>query len=116
MAPRCQHGAPDRLQFEHPTSMQRLTAFSIWTFASLFAFSAHAQTPTGSGTITGKVFNPNTGQYVRNAEIRIEQTAVSAVSEAGGEYRLSPVPAGKMTIVVTYTGYRTEKATVEVAP
>src|SRR3954470_338415 len=79
---------------------------------SLLLGSLAAQT---TGAITGRVFNPNTGEYVRNAQIRIEQSGLATTSESGGEYRLSPVAAGKYTVVVTYTGYQTTAATVDVA-
>ncbi len=68
-----------------------------------------------TGTITGRIFNPNTGEYLRNAQVRVTETGQTAVSEAGGEFRLSPVPAGTATLVVTYTGYRPTTATVRVA-
>ncbi len=67
-----------------------------------------------TGVITGRVFIPNTGEFVRNAQIRIEETGQTATSEGGGEFRLAPVPAGKATLVVTYTGYRSATATVTV--
>ncbi|MDP3070911.1 MAG: TonB-dependent receptor [Opitutaceae bacterium] len=73
---------------------------------------AHAQSATG--TITGRIFNPASDQYVRNAQVQIAGTSLSAVSEDGGTYRISGVPAGDATVVVTFTGYRTESATVRV--
>jgi len=88
----------------------------LLAIAWLFAVVAlRAQTPE-PGTITGRVFNPNTGEYVRNAQIRIEETGQTAISEAGGEFRLAPVRPGPATVVVNYTGYRTTSATVTVAP
>ena len=80
-----------------------------WVFAAL----AGAQT-SAPGTIAGRVFNPATGEYIRNATIRVEGGAVSAVSAGGGEYRLYPVPAGNVTLSVSYTGYRTVTAAVAV--
>ena len=68
----------------------------------------------GNGVITGRIFNPNTGEYVRNAQIRIEETNQTAISEGGGEFRLAAVPSGRATLIVTYTGYRTATATVNV--
>lgn len=69
-----------------------------------------------TGVITGRVFNPNTGEYVRNAEIRIEETGQMTTSGDGGEFRLSPVPAGRATLSVSYTGYQTSRGAVDVAP
>lgn len=71
-----------------------------------------AQTATGS--ITGRIYNPNTGEYVRNAQVRIVETGQTATSEGGGEFRFTDAPAGKVTLVVTYTGYRAATATVTV--
>ena len=90
--------------------MQRLPAF----LAALALAAATALAQSGPGAITGRVFNPASGEYVRNAQVRLEGTEVSAISEAGGEFRLFPVPAGQATVVVSYTGYRTATATLTV--
>ncbi|MFM7751206.1 MAG: carboxypeptidase regulatory-like domain-containing protein, partial [Opitutaceae bacterium] len=67
------------------------------------------------GVISGRVFNPASGEYVRNAQVRLEGTGVTAISEAGGEFRLYPVAPGQATVVVSYTGYRDATATVTVS-
>jgi TonB-dependent receptor len=92
--------------------MKRLPLLVIvasWLLSAL----AFAQT-AAPGVITGRVYNPNTGEYLRNAQVRIQETGETVVSEGGGEFRLSGVPAGKATVVVTYTGYRTATAEVTV--
>ena len=68
------------------------------------------------GTVTGRVFNPATGEYVRNAQLRLVETGATTVSEAEGAFRFGSVPAGRLTLVVTYTGYRSVTAAVDVAP
>lgn len=68
----------------------------------------------GTGVIQGHVFNPNTGEYVRNAEVRVEETGQSAITEGGGEFRLAPVPAGRATLTVIFSGYRPANAAVDV--
>jgi len=92
--------------------MNRKTLLTLAGILWLALWPVHGQTATG--TITGRVFNPNTGAYVRNAQVRSVEGDVTTNSEDGGEYRLGPVPAGKVTLVVTYTGYRTATATVTV--
>ncbi len=82
--------------------------------AFLFASIGLAQAPA-SGTITGRIFNPVTREYLRNAQIRVESTGQTLSSEDGGYYRISPAPTGPVTLVVTYTGYRSITSTVEVA-
>ena len=70
----------------------------------------------GTGSVRGRVLNAATGDYVRNAEIRVEGTTIVAYSEDGGNFRLTGVPAGEMTVAVKYTGLQESKVTVAVAP
>jgi iron complex outermembrane recepter protein len=70
-----------------------------------------AQTNTGS--IVGRVFNPATQEYVRNAEVSIEGTNLVTYSADDGSYVLSNVPAGDISVSVNYTGY--DRATSKVA-
>jgi TonB-dependent receptor len=77
--------------------------------------AGHAQLPA-PGTITGRIFNPSTSEYLRNAQVRVVESGRTTTSEGGGEYRFSPVAPGPVTLTVTYTGYRTATATVTVAP
>lgn len=101
--------------------MNRSLVLVLATSAWLASPGLQAQSPASAaqsaatGVITGRVFNPNTGEYLRNAQIRVEETGQTVISESGGEFRLAPVPAGKATLVVTYTGYRSATATVSVA-
>lgn len=102
------------------TKANRILVAACLSLTSLLA--SHAQPSTSAaapaanatGVITGRIFNPNTGEYVRNAQVRIQETGQTAISEGGGEFRLAPVPAGKATLVVTYTGYQTATAAVTV--
>jgi iron complex outermembrane receptor protein len=66
--------------------------------------------------VRGRVLNTATGEYVRNAEIRVEGTTIVAFSEDGGDFRLTGVPSGDVTVVVKYTGLQEAKAVVTVAP
>ena len=96
----------------HP--LHRLRRFFAWGVAVLLVTGLPAQ-PAAGGVISGRIFNPATGEYLRNAEIRIAETGQSAASGNEGTYRVSPVPPGKATLVVSYTGYRTATAVVDVA-
>jgi iron complex outermembrane receptor protein len=79
----------------------------------LMAAVAAAQAP-GTGRVSGRIFNPSTGEYVRNAEIRLQGTERVAYSEEGGAYQLDNVPAGAANLQVVFSGYQTATATVNV--
>jgi iron complex outermembrane recepter protein len=67
------------------------------------------------GTISGRIFNPATQQYVRNAEIRVTGTDLVAYSGDDGSYVLTNVPGPEVGLTVTYTGYDVASARVNVA-
>lgn len=69
-----------------------------------------AASQAGAGVVRGRVLNTATGEYVRNAEIRVEGTTIVAFSEDGGDFRLTGVPAGEVTVVVGYTGLQEARA------
>ena len=75
--------------------------------------AAAADAPAGLGVITGRVSNPATGEYLRNAELRVVG-GPSIASEDGGAYRLAGIAPGEATVVVDFTGYRSATATVRV--
>ncbi len=80
-------------------------------FAGLSLLPVRAQT-SATGTVTGRIFNPATQEYVRNAEIAVDGTNLITYSADDGSYALTNVPAGNVTISVTYTGYDRATATV----
>lgn len=67
-----------------------------------------------TGSITGRVFKPATGEYVRYAEVRVDGTTLTTESDQEGVYRLTEVPVGTATVLVSYTGYETSRASVKV--
>jgi len=77
--------------------------------------SAQPEQQTGSGVVRGRVLNTATGEYVRNAQIRVEGTQIVAYSEDGGNFRLTGVPAGEVTVVARYTGLQESKAVANVS-
>lgn len=78
-------------------------------------------TPAGlvaqpAGTIVGQISNPVSGEYILNAQVRIEGQAESAVSGDGGWYHLSRIAPGEVTLAVSYSGYRSISRKVDVRP
>ena len=72
-----------------------------------------AQAQTGTGVIVGTVSGP-AGGALANASVSLAGTNLAATTNQQGSFRLSPVPAGEHTIVVTYTSMGAGTATVKV--
>jgi iron complex outermembrane receptor protein len=85
----------------------------VTLFLGLAAAMLPAQTG-GTGAISGRVFNPSSSEYVRNAEVRVVGSDLTTQTDGSGFYRLLNVPAGEATLSVTYPGYNaiTDKLTV----
>lgn len=67
----------------------------------------------GTGTVFGRVFDPATGQYLRNARIRLDGRQVTTSGDRG-EFRITDVPAGRRTVSVEFTGFNPEQQELEV--
>jgi iron complex outermembrane recepter protein len=74
----------------------------------------HAQSATG--TVTGRILNESTGQYLRNAMVTVAGTNLTTVAEAGGVYRLTGVPAGEVRLLVSYAGLDPAEGSLIVSP
>jgi len=96
-------------------SFALLRRFALLWVGLVAGLAVRAQQPAETGVITGRIFNPAQGEYLRNAEVRIAG-GPAAVSASGGLYRLSGVTPGEVTLVVTYTGYQSATAVVRVLP
>jgi TonB-dependent receptor len=102
--------------FEPETWRGRLGRLALAAFAGIaLPFAGLAQS-TNPGSITGRVLNTATGEYIRNAEVRVEGTQQAVLTEDGGYYRIANAPAGNVTVEVRYTGYDAARAQVNVTP
>ncbi len=99
-----------------PTSSppSRPRAFAWLRLFVILLLPCAALAQSGTGTLQGRVLNPATNEYVRNAEVRLEGTNQVVNTEDGGYYQFLNVPAGNASIVVTYPGAEAMKATVAV--
>jgi iron complex outermembrane receptor protein len=90
------------------TSLRRLLSFVALACSVLAAGSLSAQS-AATGSIQGRIFNPASQEYVRNAEVRLDGTNQVTYSENDGSFQFANVAAGTAAITVTYTGYNTVK-------
>ena len=89
--------------------------FACWSFLALsFSPPVCPAQSSATGAVTGRIFSPATGKYLRNAEVRVRNSTVVVSSEEGGYYRLDDVRPGTAVVDVTFTGYSQATATVSV--
>lgn len=89
--------------------------FTLASLALSLVLSAAAQSTSGTGAITGHVYNAVNKEYVRDAEVHVEGTNITVPTEGGGYFSLARVPAGKVTVTVNYTGLPPATAEIELA-
>ncbi len=70
--------------------------------------------PARAAVVTGTVTDAATGETLIGAAVRVEGTALGAATDADGVYRLTRVPSGPQTVLVSYIGYREERVEVVV--
>ncbi|NUQ81851.1 MAG: carboxypeptidase-like regulatory domain-containing protein [Bacteroidetes bacterium] len=70
-----------------------------------------------TGIITGKVVDKQTGEELIGANVRVADTQIGASSDIDGNYRIAGVPAGPVSLKISYVSYRTQTITgVKVVP
>jgi iron complex outermembrane receptor protein len=86
--------------------MNRSLPRSFLLVASLLlaALSPASAQTEGTGTITGRVYNTVSKEYIRDAEVHVEGTDITVPSGTSGAFTLARVPAGEVTLKITYTG------------
>ena len=78
---------------------------SLGVAGSLFlSVSATAAAASATGSITGRVQNTDTGQFVNNARVTVRGTSLSTLTDETGTFRLSSVPSGEVTVEIFFTG------------
>ena len=73
-----------------------------------------SDTAGGPGEIRGIVVHAQTRQPVTGALVTVEGTAIRALTDAAGRFRLTGVPAGTRTVRVTALGLATATQSVQV--
>jgi outer membrane receptor protein involved in Fe transport len=64
--------------------------------------------------IQGKITDKNSNKPLPYATVQIKETALGEPTDLNGEYRLTNVPAGSHTLIISYIGYETETLVIEV--
>src|SRR5438067_2960607 len=68
-----------------------------------------------TSSISGRVQNEATGQYLNNARVSIKGTDQTAFTDDTGTFRLAGIPSGTITLEAFYSGLDPQQVTVRVA-
>ena len=93
-------------------------AIAVWATAILLG-PAILRATTGAGpetaSVSGRILAP-TGVPLSNAAVEVERSSLSTTSDRSGFYRLTQVPIGQQTLIVSYLGYQPRSLTVTLGP
>ena len=97
-----------------------ITLFGVWlALAFTSPDSAHAATNSSSSstaTVSGRVQNLVTGQYLNKARVTVQGTNIVTFTDEFGGYRIANAPRGPIVLEVFYTDLDPQQITVEVPP
>jgi len=82
--------------------------------AALAAPAAPPGATQATGSISGRVQNVATGQYLNNARVSLKGTNQTVFTDRDGTYRLVNVPTGPQTLEVFFTDLDVQTITVDV--
>jgi TonB-dependent receptor len=84
--------------------MTRIFFLIAVTFCGISAFSQN-------GRISGTIMDAKTGETLPGATALIEGTTKGGQADFDGKFSINNVPAGKVTLVISYISYSTKKIT-----
>jgi Carboxypeptidase regulatory-like domain len=67
-------------------------------------------------TVSGQVVDASNGNSIAGASVSINGGVLSATTDSGGNFRVSPVPSGDWDYTVTAQGYNSTGLITSVAP
>ncbi len=87
---------------------------NVPTVPALAADASVATPAAQSGTVSGRVKNAATGQYLNNARVTVPGSDVVAFSDATGEFQLANLPAGSVALDIFFTDLDAQRINVNV--
>jgi TonB-dependent receptor len=94
-------------------SFRKKIAAVVGSLALCAAISSGARAQQGEGVIRGRVAD-STKAPVLGAQLRVSGTAIGALSDEQGAFRIDRVPAGMRTVIVARAGFVTDSFKVDV--
>ncbi|MBU1100363.1 MAG: carboxypeptidase-like regulatory domain-containing protein, partial [Bacteroidetes bacterium] len=81
-------------------------------FLALLLLSPLSTSAQKNGSITGRISDISSGEYLPGANVRLDGTTYGAATDRSGIYRISNIPPGTYTLIASYIGY--DDASIEV--
>jgi TonB-dependent receptor len=86
-------------QFRHGVRVR-----SLCSLALAFTLAGDLAAQVATGTLTGRVLEASSGNYLQGAEISVEGSVLHATTERDGSFTLNGLPAGSYNVTATYPG------------
>ena len=74
-------------------------------FLALLLLSPLSTSAQKNGSITGRISDISSGEYLPGANVRLDGTTYGAATDRSGIYRISNIPPGTYTLIASYIGY-----------
>jgi hypothetical protein len=92
-------------------------AFVLALSGAFLAGCGPAIPPAGDyATVSGQVVDANTGKGIAGANVSVNGGVLTAVTDANGNFRVSPVPTGDWDYTASATGYVSTGLVTSVPP
>lgn len=83
-------------------------------FLSLLAIPTTVVKAQKNGNVSGRVIDVDTKVYLPGANVMLEGTTFGAASDRSGIYRISNIPPGTYSLVVSYIGYQNQSVEITI--
>src|SRR5690349_6599410 len=92
--------------------IRQLMRFSLVLLLLMVFAMGTALAQTGKYTISGYVKDEGSGEVLINATVTMQPTGVAVMTNSYGYYSVT-LPAGKYTLLITYSGYKTTQKEID---
>ncbi|MGC9353743.1 MAG: TonB-dependent receptor, partial [Mariniphaga sp.] len=98
--------------------MRFSSVFNLFMFIVVFTFSGVTNEPEKRPNTDAMLFGhvKSEGEHIPFASVVIKGTAIGTAADATGHFKLTNLPLGKQTILVSAVGYKPYSAEVELKP
>jgi hypothetical protein len=93
--------------------IRQLMRFSVFCLLQMVLIMGGLQAQTGKYTINGYIKDESSGEVLINATITIQPSGIAVMTNSYGYYSVT-LPAGKYTMLVTYSGFKAYQKEVDV--